>query len=78
MKNYTFRDFLMEKYEDSFRQGMRQANEDGARYHDIEYWLDDCDLEEEVSMSGGDIELDKLEYNRMINTHTVNQFLGVK
>ncbi len=78
MKEFTFRDFLIEKYNDSLFESMKQANQDGARYYELREFIDDCDLEEEVSLADGDIEADRKEFNKLMNWEKIQGYLGVK
>lgn len=78
MKEYTFRHFLIEKYQDSLYESFKQANADGARYYEASDFISDCDLEEEVSLAGGDIDLDLKEFNKLMNWETLEKYWGVK
>lgn len=81
-KTYPFTSFLLDKYEEGMHAGYIQANEDGARYHDVAYWFDDQDHAEEVAACGGDIEADRKEWEAMISLDTnqelLKEALGVK
>ena len=65
-ENFTFEDFLMDKYEDGFQVGYETAQEDGCRYHDRSAWINDLGadgIREEAELSGADLDKDLIEYN---------------
>ncbi len=61
--NFTFTDFLIEKYEEGLFIGYKTSQEEGARWPDFKTFLNECDLNQELDDCDCDFEASLKEYN---------------
>ncbi len=66
MNKLTFKEFILEKYDEKLIIGYNADQEDGARYANFQQWFNDQDLEEQIIACDGDPLKDSIEYEELL------------